>query len=172
MGEVRVWIVGECISYFEGSPLPYYNIYICTLRHFGRTENAFNQYFSLGSVKKLTKTQGFTLKVYIICIMDAFCIWIHQWRIPPSPGILAIARKFTLDGGYFQTTRIYEFQERGIAVLPRTISLSHPPSHLLIYINILLYIIFIYTPLSPSYLPSPIHLPLNTFPTLPHTFKI
>lgn len=159
MGEVRVGECGECISYFEGSPLPYYNIYICTLRHFGRTENAFNQYFSLGSVKKLTKTQGFTLKVYIICIMDAFWIWIHQWRIPPSPGLLAIVRKFTLDGGYFQTIRIYEFQEGGIAVSPRTISLSHPPSHLLIYYYILLYIIFIYTPLSLSY-PSPTqHIP-------------
>ena len=76
----------------------------------------------------------------IICIMDAFCIWIHQWRIPPSPGILAIARKFTLDGGYFQTTRIYEFQERGIAVLPRTIPLSHPSSHLLYIIYYILYI--------------------------------
>ena len=151
--------MGECISYFEGSPLPYYNIYICTLRHFRRTENAFNQYFSLGSVKKLTKTQGFTLKVYIICIMDAFWIWIHQLRIPPFPGLLAIVRKFTLDGGYFQTSRIYEFQERGIAVLPRTIPLSHPSSHLLYIIYYILYI-----PLHPPNL-SPLPPSINLSPT-------
>lgn len=149
LGEVRVEDMGECISYFEWSPLPYYNIYIYSLWHRKRAENAFSQYFSLGSVKKLTKIQGFHRKVCIIHIMNAFWIRIRQLRIPPSPGLLAIVRKFAWDGGYFQTIRIYEFQEGGIAVSPRTISLSHPPSHLLIYYYILLYIIFIY-----------IHLPL------------
>lgn len=109
----------------------------------------------------------------IICIMDAFCIWIHQWRIPPSPGILAIARKFTLDGGYFQTTRIYEFQERGIAVLPRTIPLSHPSSHLLYIIYYILYIPLHPPNLSPSINLSPTqHFLYLSIPHPPHYYNL
>lgn len=157
--------MGECISYFEGSPLPYYNIYICTLRHFGRTENAFNQYFSLGSVKKLTKTQGFTLKVYIICIMDAFWIWIHQLRIPPFPGLLAIVRKFTLDGGVLSDNSDIRISRMRYSC-PTTNYLTISSS--ISFINILLYTIIYYIYIYPSPLsyPSPTqHIPYPS-PTL------
>lgn len=105
--------------------------------------------------------------------MDAFCIWIHQWRVPPSPGILAIVRKFTLDGGYFQTSRIYEFQERGIAVLPRTIPLSHPSSHLLYIIYYILYIPLHPPNLSPSINLSPTqHFLYPSIPHPPHYYNL
>ena len=78
MRDGEVGSVGDVSNILRGRhyPIIIYTYVLCdTLEG---TENVFSQYFLLGNVKKSTKTQGLISKVCIICIMDAFCIWIHQ----------------------------------------------------------------------------------------------